>query len=42
MEATKIQDQVVEVADVVAEELRTLNEHQLALIGGGIGSVVFG
>jgi len=43
MEATtKTQDQVAEIADMLAEELHALNEHQLALIGGGIGSVVFG
>ena len=42
MENIKIEDQVMELAGGVAEEMLDLNELQLALVGGGIGDVHFG
>ena len=44
MEITKIETAAVEalVSDVQREEINTLNDLQLALIGGGIAVVVFG
>ena len=44
MEISKIETKVLEalVSEVQEEELRSLNELQLAMVGGGIGDVVFG
>ena len=44
MEISKIETQVVEtlINEVQDEQLRSLSELQLALVGGGIGDVVFG
>ena len=43
MENTNVKEQVVNNENQqVAQELRDLNEFQLALIGGGIGDVHFG
>ena len=43
MENTKTEERLLESESVnVANELQTLNEYQLALIGGGIGDVHFG
>ena len=44
MEISKIESKAVEalVNEVQEEQLRDLNDLQLALVGGGIGDVVFG
>jgi len=44
MEISKIESQVVEtlINEVQDEQLRSLSDLQLALVGGGIGDVVFG
>jgi len=42
MEMTKFEEQVTEQTTDVVAQLQDLHELQLALVGGGIGSVVFG
>ena len=44
MEITKIEKNALEavIVEVQQDEIRSLNELQLALVGGGIGSVEFG
>ena len=44
MEISKLETKVLEelVNDIQDEQLRTLTECQLVLVGGGIGDVVFG
>ena len=44
MELTKIETKAVELAVLEAEtkEVRALDDLQLALVGGGIGDVVWG
>jgi len=42
MEMIKLEEQITEQTTDVVSQLRDLNELQLALVGGGIGSVVFG
>jgi len=42
MEMIKLEEQITEQTTDVVSQLQDLNELQLALVGGGIGSVVFG
>ena len=44
MEISKIETEVVEtlINEVQGEQVRSLTDLQLALVGGGIGDVVFG
>jgi hypothetical protein len=42
MEMIKLEEQVTEQTTDLVAQLQDLNELQLALVGGGIGSVVFG
>jgi len=42
MEMIKLEEQITEQTTEVVSQLQDLNELQLALVGGGIGSVVFG
>ena len=44
MEISKVETKVVEalINEVQDEQLRSLTDLQLALVGGGIGDVVFG
>ena len=44
MEISKVETKVLEalVSEVQEEELRSLSDLQLAVVGGGIGDVVFG
>jgi hypothetical protein len=42
MEMIKLEERVAEQTTDVVTQLQDLSELQLALVGGGIGSVVFG